>query len=697
MDRWLFAAVALALAFRTPAIAADSALTSISQIRGLNPADAARGQSVRFRAVATFHNAFGDVFVQDSTGGLYVRRNGPPLLPGQLLEIEGRTAAGDYAPIVVAESSAILGEGTPPPAKRLTFDELSSGRHDCEWVEIDGIVRSAQAVGSLRHELAIAFGGGKVAIHVYNAPDLDPRQFIDARVTARGALGGRFNQKRQFVAPLLFVPSTHDLIVHEKPPQDPFEVPTRPVSSLLQFVPGENTGRRVKVRGVVTYHQRGRSLFLRDGSDGLHVLSTDAALLNAGDVVEVLGFAKMGRYTPVLEDATFRRVAAGAAPAPGRSSAKKVLDGNADADLVTLEADLLDIARRGGETTLALQADSIIFHAYIDHTESENPLPNLKAGSRLQLTGIALVDEVTERRSTLRPTSFRLLLRSPADVSIVRQPSWWTPERLSAVIGLLALIALVALFWVWLLRRRVRQQTEIIRQKLEHEAVLEERTRIAREFHDSFEQVLAGIGMQLKAAMATMPEAASESLNILQVTENMVRFSMDEAQRFVWNLRSRDLEKDALPAALERLAKLARNGSNIEVRLTVAGVVRRLPGRIENHLLRIGQIGQEAVTNAAKHARPTAIDVKLAFNADAIRLAIEDNGCGFEPESAACAEAGHFGLLGMRERAEKIGGLLEVTSARERGTKIEIFVPLPGLVCSGEKHYEEENSFTHCR
>jgi signal transduction histidine kinase len=106
--------------------------------------------------------------------------------------------------------------------------------------------------------------------------------------------------------------------------------------------------------------------------------------------------------------------------------------------------------------------------------------------------------------------------------------------------------------------------------------------------------------------------------------------------------------------------------------LSVTGLAKPLPARVENHLFRVAQ---EAVTNAARHGNPSNIAVRLYYDADAVRLIIEDDGCGFETADAASCRGGHFGLLGMRERAGKIGGRLLITSTWGHGARVELLVP----------------------
>jgi len=140
------------------------------------------------------------------------------------------------------------------------------------------------------------------------------------------------------------------------------------------------------------------------------------------------------------------------------------------------------------------------------------------------------------------------------------------------------------------------------------------------------------------------------------------------------DLRASMLEGHDLPAALQSGAKLWTAGGGVEVAVDVSGEKRPLPGDFEQHLLRIAQ---EAVANALKHARPKRIWIKLHIEARKLFLRIKDDGRGFNQEGAFATVGGHFGLLGMRERAERLGGELHLTSLPGEGTEVEVRVPLP--------------------
>jgi signal transduction histidine kinase len=653
-------------------------LTSISQIRQLTPEQAALGCPVRLRAIVTFHNQHRDCFVMDGVEGVYVARKHAEssLKPGQVVEVEGVTAPGDYAPLVREERVTVLGDEQVPPAIPVSFDQLASGQMDCRFVEVEGIIRLAFRVGTSHLQLQLAVGEREVRAYVYDYPEVNTAGLVDAVVRVRGAVGGRFNQKRQLVAPLLFVNGTNNVDLLEPAPAEPFNAPVRTVRSLLQFDPRAQHGHRVKVHGAVTYHRSGQSVFIRDQGHGLYIQTSESLPVQPGDIIEALGFPVMGPYTPYLRQATYRRVDTGAVPLPVKTDAAKILEGENDADLVVIEAHLLDQMQRGEERILVLEAGNLTFNAHLAATKDEPPFVALQNGSRLQLTGICRIHEVAERLSKFAPRSFHLLLRSPRDIAVLKHPPWWTPRRLLWVLLGMTIVFIIALGWVVMLRRRVAEQTQIIRHRLHRETALEERTRIARELHDTLEQELAGIAIQLDAVAAKWSESPQLAGQSLEIVRRMIRRSQAEARRSVWDLRSLALENSDLTTAISEIASQVVKGSLVEIQIVVHGTASRLPGPVENHLLRISQ---EAVTNASKHGGCKQIRIELNYAQDKVRLCIRDNGRGFDPARANSGSAGHFGLLGMRERADKIGGTLSLQSSIGIGTEILVEVPLDTL------------------
>jgi signal transduction histidine kinase/ligand-binding sensor domain-containing protein len=204
--------------------------------------------------------------------------------------------------------------------------------------------------------------------------------------------------------------------------------------------------------------------------------------------------------------------------------------------------------------------------------------------------------------------------------------------------------------------------------------VLDERARLAREIHDTLAQGFVGISSQLDAVAMSMPDEDSSARKFLEMARRMARHSLTEARRSVMDLRASVLEGQDLGAALEAGARIWTAGSGVEVEVNVSGAGNVLPDKMEQHLLRIAQ---EAVTNALKHSGATKIRIELGAKGGNIFLRIADNGRGFEQQDAFSPAAGHFGLLGMRERAERLRGRLRLASHPGEGTEVEVIAPLP--------------------
>ncbi len=203
--------------------------------------------------------------------------------------------------------------------------------------------------------------------------------------------------------------------------------------------------------------------------------------------------------------------------------------------------------------------------------------------------------------------------------------------------------------------------------------VLEERGRLAREIHDTLAQGFVGISSQLDAVALTLNGHADLARKHLELARKMARHSLTEARRSVMDLRASALEGHDLPAALSEAAYQWTAGSPVEIQVAVEGENRRLPEETEQHLLRIAQ---EAVTNAVKHAHASQVRIHLEMANKKLSLRVADNGQGFEQDEAFSEVGGHFGLLGMRERAERLGGELRLHSERGQGTEVAVTVPI---------------------
>ena len=642
-------------------------LVHADQVRQLKPEQAALGYPVRVRGVVTNDVPAPDFFVQDPTAGVFVEGNKAGSFPhhfGDLIEVEGVTGAGKFAPVIRETKSRVLGRAPLPKSRIYSFSELADGQLDSQWVRIRGIVRTVSIDRTSWQEVTVAMrlasGGGQLNVRVPMQTEQDFSSWIGSEVLLEGVCGSLFNAQRQLTALLLYVPQLNFVTV---------EAPARavPLSSLLTFTPGQGIQHRVRVRGVVGYQQPGKVLFLQAEGRGLRVLTEETTKLDVGDVVDALGFPAMGESAPVLEDSVFHRVGPHVTVAPVPLDLAAPWE-TYDGAVIETEATLLGRDMRPDGLRLLLQHEQTLFDATLSPPESAERLQAIPLNSQVRVSGICLVQS---GGLWSVPQSFRMLLRSPRDLVVLRAPSWWNLRHTLWVLGGTSGALLFVIAWIVVLGRRLREQMELIRQKIRGGAVLQERNRIARELHDNLEQELAGITMQLDLAVDCFQQAPKVAQQALETARNMSRHSMVDARRSVWDLRCHLLEEGDLVSALRQTVQppAPREGAKVDVSVTGAPV--RLPAGIEMNLLRIGQ---EAVANAVKHSGARVVNASLHYDESKVRLCVTDDGRGFEP--ADNAPSGHFGLLDMRERAHAMGCVLEVESEPERGTRIAVEIPV---------------------
>jgi signal transduction histidine kinase len=598
----------------------------------------------------------------------------PNLNPGDLIELEGRTVRGGFAPNVMASRIRKLGRAPLPEPRRIPYATLLTGRHDCDYVEIEGVVQRTWLATDPHPMFAeIAIDEGVVRAAFWNYAREDLQRFVDARVRLRGNVGTLFGPTEQLRGVSLFAGRTSDVVVLESAP-DPFRLPIRSIRSMYNYSSAGEVNRRIRIRGVITGHIPGRPvevndfssearfryvqhvLFVRDETAGARIESEQPARVRPGDVVEVAGFPAVTPGKPVLRNAVFTVVGREHEPAPIGMSTPNGLAPDNDAELVRMNAHLLSVLTSPTERVLVLQTGDTVFEAGIDKAEAGGTLDAIRPGSLVSVVGVYSYHWGP-------PPSFRLVLRSPADIAVMAAAPWWTLRHTAVMVGMLMMAGCVGLFWA---------RTDVNRKRQEYQAVLCERTRVARELHDTLEQGLAGIALQLEAVSGSLQATPDTARQSLDVARQMLRYSIEETRRSVMDLRSQALERSDLTGALANLARHMTTGTSTTARVHVTGDPQRLDAAQEHHLLRIGL---EGLANALKHAYARRIDIELHFRGDETDLVVRDDGRGLG-QSGPGTSAGHFGLQGVRERVDKLGGRLRIESEPGEGTQLMVTIPI---------------------
>jgi diguanylate cyclase (GGDEF)-like protein len=461
----------------SPASGAEPAtLTTAHSVHSLTIDQANRNYPVHLRVVVTYFDPYVDarraaLFVHDQTGSIFVSvtaKAPPPLRPGDLIDIVGVSAAGDYAPIVKDPRIQVISKSQlPQRALHPAMSEMLSGSVDGQWVQLDGVVRAVRIVG---HDatLELETTEGPMSATTVVEPAVDYNNLVDAVVRVVGNEAPQFNRKRQMVGAHLYFPSMQQIRILQAAPADPFATPRRSIAQLLQFTPGQEFVHRVRVHGQVTLQWPGRMLCIEDEGNGLCMETEQEAPVGIGDELEVIGFPAVLQYKATLVDAAYRVARSKRLPLVADPiSAEQAFQGNHDMELIQVDGELIGRDRTTGSLALMLRSGKYLFPAILPFASGSQSLSQLKDGSTLRLTGIcsAQIDPGSTNRGEgeVRLGSVQILLRASDDIQVLKVPSWWSREHALELLIAVGIISFVAVAWIVVLRRRVEQQTRALR------------------------------------------------------------------------------------------------------------------------------------------------------------------------------------------------------------------------------------------
>ena len=593
----------------------------------------------------------------------------------------------------------------PKPIERARF---FSGADDCQRVEVRAVVQGFYRRGD-GVTLVMDANPGRFIAQIPRSVQVDPAALVDAEVLLRGVAATHFNTRGEATGIRVIASVPGDLEV-EKPPPLPDAVPWVALDRLLPFRANPIGPHRVRVEGTVTYALPGRFFFLQEGDSVVRVETPSLLELKAGDRVEAAGFVEISRLVGTLCDATVRKTGVGSLPEPvdispleilainkiAVESAQMAVPHDYDGHLIRCRALLLAIESEPdnkGPRALTLEQahkqgeGSLIFRALLQGWKP-GQLDSLKPGSELEVTGLVQLDyapnDLPPRISRTVPANLELIMRSPADVVVLSEPSWWTARHLAAVLAAVLLALGGALVWNLQLKRQVRRKTRQLAREIharhdasiEFQATLRERTRLAANLHDTLLQTMSGLGFQIEACEAEVPpQKDGKAPGHLEVARRMVVHAVDELRNSVWALRSLPLNGMGLPDALDSVAYRLGAGRKTRIEVSTDGDLSRVPDFIAGNLI---LVVQEAVHNALKHGNPELVmlDIRTLEDPPRISLTVRDDGPGFMPGEQVGVAQGHFGLQGMRERMERLDGTLRIQSAPGRGTTIHADAPL---------------------
>lgn len=680
--KWPFQALCLCLALLCHS-AGHAQLTRAIDIRMLPYEQSLEKLPVELTATVGFVESNGTAFVQDATAGthLHFKPARPGLRVGDRVQVKGTTVSGLYFPGVDVVTLTVLGHEAPPAALPASYDDLATGRFHYQRVQVEGLGRTLTPLDENRSLLRLAMGSRVIEVRV-DAPPAAAPSLIDARLRITALAAGGINDRRQLVFPYLRVTDWSDVTITEAAIA-PQSLPITSAATLLQFGAADESHNRVRIQGIVLASFADGRVFLRDStpppppreplksavyrhheSPAVAIRLTTPTLLSPGHLVEITGFPIMAGFSASLADAQVLSATSTEESTPvERVTLKEFQDGSHDADLVRLAtpAVLDDLFRTNDGFELRLTSAGVPIRAFL----LEPKAPFLEIGSSYEITGICLVETSTDKGFRSQPERASLLLRDSADLRVVSSAPFWNAKRLMLAIAILIGVILLTLFWITQQRRQITR----LQAKIAHQATLDERQRIAREFHDTLEQELAGLSLRLDAA--TTRPLEEKARHLLETSRSLVSRIQSEARNLVADLRDDPDHPPSLSESLQNLAERAR-----EHRLVVTLDLHPIPPVSPAVIHHLRMIAQESFTNTLKHAQATAIVFHLSASNTQLTLRISDNGRGFATDGETHGKPGHFGCIGIRERCRKIGAEALWHSTAGEGTSVTVTLPL---------------------
>jgi len=463
--------------------------TSVAQIRALAASKRAGGVPVELRAVVTYYEpSEGQIFVQDSTGAIFVQAppSPPAVATGDDVLIRGTTVPS-YSVNVKAASIEDLGKGQLPTPLPVAWAGMVARENDCVYVTMTGTVRSATlqyAAGSQGNFskpyllMNVEMDGGPVRVHVEDAQGIDPIGLLDAQVRLTGTAGGIFDGKFQQTGSELWVSTAKHMEVLKPGSGNPSALPLTDISRILAHSNVKDQSERVHIRGSITLYEPGVQAVVETPERQAVLVDTfEQAPLRIGQQVDVVGFPNPSQYSEVIGEGTIL-------PGSLMEPIEPVAVGWADAsrgdypyELVSMQGTVAAEVHEVHEDTLVIQSGAHVFSAILARpvwyrTNDEAPLPLYPVGSQVRVTGVCFV-HAGGPWST--PQWFDVEMRSPQDVVVLGNPSWWTVQHLLRLSAALVGVVVVVVLWAVVLQRKVRQQTEQIRLTMESEAARERR------------------------------------------------------------------------------------------------------------------------------------------------------------------------------------------------------------------------------
>ena len=582
--------------------------------------------------------------------------------------------------------------GRVPELVELTHDDLFDGRFDFRCCRFSGILRDVVDTETDPNGLMFAIcGRGGDMLATIPCASAQDKAWLESLIGSSISVTGicvPYDRSPRIRTGRLFKVSSLDSIRVTCEADERIPLPAVESIRLTQPSDVAALGRHRAVGWIVAAWHANRALLRTAGGDFVGLEFADGTPLPAcGSFVEAEGLPESDLFRINLVSASWLVMRGGKCPdEPVRDiSPTALMQGATGKQRVNCEhhghaVRMTGIVRTtpGGSESprVYIEGESVLVP--VDAAANSTALDALEVGCRVAVTGICILNVDTPRQNATIPRlrGYSIVVRSPADVTVLSRPPWWTPGRLLALVGILLTTLFGILVWNTMLRRLVeRRSRQLTRETVAHmssELKVYERTRLAVELHDSIAQNLTGVSLEIDTAKHLSGNDPVGMNEHLDTAARALKSCRNELRNCLWDLRNQTLESSDMESAIRQTLAPHIGHAELAVRFRVPR--ERISDNTAHAILRIVR---ELTVNAIRHGRATSVKVAGSIEDDKLAFSVRDNGCGFDPDNCPNDEQGHYGLLGIRERVNSFEGRLTIASAPGKGTKATIWINIP--------------------
>jgi signal transduction histidine kinase len=658
-------------------------LTNCLDVLNLSPERARENRPVRVRGTVTTYIPGSHLcFVQDESAGIYIQPSPWPkeLNIGEVVEVTGVSAEGRFSPIIHMGVIRPTGEKRALLPRRVSIEELNTGRFDCQYVEVQGVLQKVAADNVI--ELEIAVGGSRCVVLIFSGNNA-PTNAVDSLVRVRGVAGTRYAGDRLSGFGIFLQDTSYLEILKTGPPL--FTQPVRSLGKLAWYSAEGSVDHRVRVQGTVSLSWPGESFFVQGEGGSLRVAPVNAKEMpRAGDLVDAIGFVRnpTGPGT-ALAHALWKKIGSTNTPGAKPMRITDLLANPPDGQFVSAEGELMSLSATGSGSIAILHDEGQVVRAFC-----KEAIPPDYLRSRVLVTGVLTTPPGTAENST----EHCLWLGATSNVTVLRNAVQPVAKKGSdLLLAAAATIALIFAAFLWASNKRAQQigdaarvTTDQLRAVEKEVAQLKDgRERLGRDLHDHIIQSIYAVGLNLEDTRQTLSDPGKTD-NRIKTALSEINDVIRELRNVILGLESNTIQPKEFRTALKSLALTLGHAESSRIRLDIDQEALEALSPVQ--ATELIHVAREAMSNSIRHGQAETTTLGLHTHQDWLRFTVEDDGNGFDPKGA---EPKGYGLRNMAKRAEDLGAKFTITAQEGLGTRIVLDIP------KQKQHFS--NSETHSR